>query len=150
MSLSTYNFPGRYSSLSEIAEIVKEKSSEAGLQEDSIYSVECAVDEACSNIIEHAYQGEDKGEILVELEVFAEGIKIRLIDHGIQFQPEKIGSPDLKAPLSKRKPSGLGLFMMRKCMDEVSFDFSPGTNTLTMIKYRDTPCCTDLDSNQES
>jgi serine/threonine-protein kinase RsbW len=150
MAVSTYNFPGRYSSLSAISEIVKEKSSEAGLQEDSIYSVECAVDEACSNIIEHAYRGEDNGEILVELEVFSKGIKIRLIDHGIPFQPEKIGSPDLKAPLSKRKPSGLGLFMMRKCMDEVSFDFSPEANTLTMTKYRDTPCCTNQDSNQDS
>ncbi len=140
MPVSIYRFPGRYSSLSEIAEIIKEKSSEAGLQDDSIYAVESAVDEACSNIIEHAYQGEDKGDILIEVEVIKEGIKICLIDQGEPFQPEKIVSPDTGAPLSKRKPSGLGLYMMRKCMDEVSFNFSPGCNTLTMVKYRNSGC----------
>jgi serine/threonine-protein kinase RsbW len=140
MPISNYKFPGRYSSLSEIAEIIKEKSFEAGLQDDSIYAVESAVDEACSNIIEHAYQGEDKGDILIEVEVIEEGIKIRLIDQGEPFQPEKIVSPDTDAPLSKRKPSGLGLYMMRKCMDEVNFNFSPGCNTLTMVKYRNSGC----------
>jgi serine/threonine-protein kinase RsbW len=140
MSASVYHFEGRYACLADIAAVVRKKSAEAGLQGDSIYAVESAVDEACSNIIEHAYKGEDKGEIILEVEPIPEGIKIRITDHGDAFQPEKIPSPDTSAPLSRRKPSGLGLYMMRKCMDEISFDFSPGCNTLTLIKYRNSGC----------
>ncbi len=140
MSASTYSFPGRYASLSDIAGIVKEKSAEAGLQADSIYAVESAVDEACSNIIEHAYEGENKGEIVLELEIIKKGIKVRITDHGNPFEPEKIASPNTNAPLSKRKPTGLGLYLMNKCMDEVNFQFSPGCNTLIMVKYRDSGC----------
>jgi serine/threonine-protein kinase RsbW len=140
MSASVYHFEGRYACLADIAAVVREKSAKAGLQGDSINAVESAVDEACSNIIEHAYKGEDKGEIVLEVELISEGIKIRITDQGDAFKPEKIPSPDISAPLSRRKPSGLGLYMMRKCMDEVNFEFSPGCNTLTLIKYRDSGC----------
>jgi serine/threonine-protein kinase RsbW len=137
MSVTTYTFPGRYACLADIAGIVKEKSAEAGLKADFTYAVESAVDEACSNIIEHAYEGENKGEIVLEFEIIDQGIKVRITDHGNPFDPDKVAPPNTSAPLSKRKPSGLGLYLMKKCMDEVNFQFSPGCNTLTMVKYRD-------------
>jgi len=136
-AVSTYTFPGRFSSLPEIAAIIHLKSVQAGLDEESIYAVECAVDEACSNIIEHAYEGEDKGDIEMEVRLIKGGIKVILVDHGLPFRPEQVTDPKINAPLSKRKASGLGLFMMKKCMDSVDFHFSPGRNILTMIKLRD-------------
>ena len=140
MPALSYTFPGRYASLSEIASVVRTVSKEAGLDEDSVNAVECAVDEACSNIIEHAYGAENIGTIDLDLEIIPEGIRIHITDHGKAFQPEKVSQPDTKAPLSQRKPSGLGLFMMKKCMDEVDFEFSSGSNTLTMVKFRNSGC----------
>jgi len=136
MPVASYTFPGQYTSLPEIAGIIKSKSLEAGLSETSIDEVECAVDEACSNVIEHAYEGEGKGEILITIDLISEGIKITITDHGKSFRPDDIADPDINAPLSKRKASGLGLFMMKKCMDQVSFDFHDGCNKLTLTKYR--------------
>ena len=68
----------------------------------------------------------------------ADAIKIVLIDHGEPFDPASIPMPDLKADLSERKIGGLGIFLMRKLMDEVRYESHPETNsnTLTMIKHK--------------
>ena len=54
-------FPGRFSSLAKIGRLVRQAAKEAGLNDKSAYDVELAVDEACTNIIEHGYGGEGKG-----------------------------------------------------------------------------------------
>jgi len=61
--MPTKTFPGVYASLSEIADFVKESSEEIGFNPADLFSLETAVDEAVSNIIEHAYEGEGKGLI---------------------------------------------------------------------------------------
>ena len=67
----------------------------------------------------------------------AEAIKVILIDYGLPFDPSTIPMPDLKADLSSRKIGGLGIFLMRKLMDEVSYEPRPDkSNVLTMIKRK--------------
>ena len=104
----------------------------------AIYAVETAVDEACTNIIEHAYEAEGVGDIQCTCQVEADSLTIILIDHGKSFDPDIIQEPDLTAPLEERQPHGLGLFFMRKFMDEVHFQFTPGKeNILTMVKRKE-------------
>lgn len=111
---------------------------EAGLNEKAIYDVEVAVDEACTNIIEHSYGGSKSGEIECICQVMPNGLKILLRDTGCYFNPDRIPTPDLHTPLAKRKPRGLGLYFMRKLMDEVHFDPCEGQGTLlTMVKRKD-------------
>ncbi len=60
-----------------------------------------------------------------------------LIDHGESFDPSEIPLPDLKADLSDRKIGGLGIFLMRKLMDEVHYEAKPDkSNVLTMTKRK--------------
>jgi anti-sigma regulatory factor (Ser/Thr protein kinase) len=64
-------------------------------------------------------------------------ITIVLIDHGESFDPSEIPLPDLKADLSDRKIGGLGIFLMRKLMDEVHYEAKPNkSNVLTMSKRK--------------
>jgi len=56
-------FPGKYSNLEKISDFVAKNAQSAGLNEQDVYSVQLAVDEACANIIEHGYEGENKGDI---------------------------------------------------------------------------------------
>ena len=64
-------------------------------------------------------------------------ITIILIDRGESFDPSEIPLPDLKADLSDRKIGGLGIFLMRKLMDEVRYEPRPDrSNVLTMIKRK--------------
>jgi len=132
------SFPGRYESLAEIADFVKAAASEARLSSFDIYAVETAVDEACSNIIEHGYQGEGLGEIEVTVEVTEKGLTIVLHDNGRPFDPDAVPDPDLNASLEDRESHGLGLYFMRELMDEVHFSFTTDRgNTLTLVKNRE-------------
>jgi serine/threonine-protein kinase RsbW len=132
------SFPGRYESLAEIAEFVKEAASEAGLSNFDIYAVETAVDEACSNIIEHGYQGEGIGVIEVSVEITDKGLTVSLHDNGRPFDPDAVPDPDLEAPLAERESHGLGLYFMRELMDEVHFTFTTEHgNVLTMMKHKE-------------
>lgn len=108
----------------------------AGFESFAIYSIEMAVDEACSNIIEHAYEGEGKGEIRCTCSLSEETLTITLSDRGKSFDPSKIPQPNLSENLDDRKAHGLGLYFIRKWMDEVHFKTSGSENTLTMVKRR--------------
>lgn len=133
----THIFPGRFSSLSEISEFVTRAAREAGLDEDAISAVQLAVDEACSNIIEHAYGGEDRGEIECTCHINAEGLTVVLRDKGRPFDPAQVPEPDPHPDLKRCAVGGLGLHFMRKMMDEVRFEFTPDTgNILIMTKQR--------------
>lgn len=137
MVKKTLHFPGRYASLQQIGDFYQEAARKAGLNDAAIYAVQLAVDEAATNIIEHAYGGEDRGEIQCNYEILAEGLKIMMVDHGRSFDPEVIPEPVTDVALDQVKPRGLGLFFMRKMMDEVDFQFSPKRgNILTMFKRK--------------
>ena len=136
--MNTLTLPGRYENLVQIAQFVRQAAESAGFDDFALYSIETAVEEACANIIEHAYGGEDKGDIQVDCQVDENGLTVRLHDHGKPFKPAAVQTPDVKAPLKKRQAHGLGLYMMRKWMDEVDFQFTPEQgNVLTMLKRKE-------------
>jgi serine/threonine-protein kinase RsbW len=130
-------FPGRYESLEKIRDFVVQAASTAGLNEKAAYEVELAVDEACCNIIDHAYGGEDKGEIECCTEVESDGLQITLKDHGSPFDPKQVTDPQLNVPLGKLKTRGVGLFLMRKMMNEVRYQTNKiGGNIMTLVKKK--------------
>lgn len=132
-------YPGEYKSLAIISNFIVDQASRASFSPRDIYAIQTAVDEACSNIIDHAYSAEDLGFIEVNVDILDSAIKITITDDGLPFNPDEVPKPDLHNPLENRKERGLGVYFMRELMDEVSFDFSnKRLNTLVMIKKRDT------------
>jgi serine/threonine-protein kinase RsbW len=132
-------FPGCYQSLAKIAELVRCACAQTGFDSCTTYSVETAVDEACSNIIEHAYGGEDIGDIQCTYRIEEKGLVIILQDTGCTFNPDDVPSANLQTPLKRLKNQGLGLYFIHKIMDEVHFESSPETgNSLTLIKNKPT------------
>jgi serine/threonine-protein kinase RsbW len=135
--IRTETFPGRFDSLEKIGEFVIEAAHAAGLDQAAIYAVQLAVDEACSNIIDHAYGGEGKGDIECSCDIQPDHLKIILRDKGKPFNPAHISSPKLNVPIEKLKPRGVGLYLMRKMMDEVHYETTPDQgNTWVMIKRK--------------
>jgi serine/threonine-protein kinase RsbW len=130
------SFPGIYQNLARISEFVRQFAKEAGFDSLGIYSVEMAVDEACSNIIEHAYGGEGKGEIECTCSVALNSLTIILRDKGKKFNPSEIPQPNLSANLDERQAHGLGLFFINQWMDEVEFHSNGNENVLTMVKRK--------------
>lgn len=136
--MTTVKFPGRFDSLAEISEFVTREARQAGLNETAVFAVQMAVDEACTNIIEHAYGGGGRGAIDCTCLAVEEGFKVILADRGRPFDPKKVPEPDLTSPLKRRKEGGLGLYFMRKLMDEVQFGFDAQRgNVLTMVKHKE-------------
>jgi serine/threonine-protein kinase RsbW len=130
---------GRLDSLGLISEFVTNAAQDAGLDESAVYAVDMAVDEACANIIGHAYGDEGRGDIEITCRIDEDGLTLVLRDNGRPFDPTKVPHPDLEAPLEGREEGGLGLFLMRHLMDRVEYESRPGSgNVLTMVKRHQT------------
>ena len=135
MPIST--FPARFEFLDEIRDFVAEVAREGGFTEKAIYSLQLAADEAASNIIEHAYQGVANASLQITCDMQDDELIITMRDSGKPFDPSNVKQPNLKADLSKRQIGGLGVYLMRKIMDEVRYESNAKTgNLLTMIKRR--------------
>jgi anti-sigma regulatory factor (Ser/Thr protein kinase) len=98
------------------------------------FPVETAVDEASTNVIKHAYGG-NGGFFEISCDVQGNDIVISIRDRGTPFDPGSVPQPDVDADLENRKIGGLGIYIMKKMMDEVkySFDVEQG-NKLEMRK----------------
>ena len=130
-------FPAGFEFLDEIRDFVAQVAREGGFTEKEIYSLQLAADEAASNIIEHAYEGILDAEIDITCDMQGEMIIITMRDTGAPFDPSRVKQPNLKADLSDRQIGGLGVYLMRKLMDEVRYESNAKTgNLLTMIKRR--------------
>jgi len=116
-----------------IRTFVEQALSDTPLSERAQREVRLAVDEACSNIIEHAYGGR-RGTITVEVAIASGSATIKLRDHGRPFDPEAVGTPDLSRYVKTGKKGGFGLFLIHKIMDEVSYARVDDENVLTLVK----------------
>lgn len=135
--MKSVQFAARFEFLDEIRDFVGEIARTGGFSDKDIYNIQLATDEAASNIIEHAYENRSDGVLELSCGMRDDTITIILIDHGESFDPSAIPLPDLKADLSDRKIGGLGIFLMRKLMDEVHYEPKPDkSNVLTMIKRK--------------
>jgi serine/threonine-protein kinase RsbW len=99
--------------------------------EQTVYNIQLAVQEACANIVNHAYS-DDQGRI--GLTLLLDGsppvMSIELRDAGEPFNPTDTADPDLDIP----QIHGYGVFLMRELMDEVVYESRSGANYLRMVK----------------
>jgi serine/threonine-protein kinase RsbW len=112
--------------LSLIRDFVSEKALDAGLPVTVVEKIMLAVDEACTNIIKHAYKSSPEGEITLNVEYDEEKFTITIIDYGKSFNPESIPQPDLQKYYREHKVGGLGIYLMKSLMDDVKYTSIPG------------------------
>ena len=114
---------------------VTECAEAAGFDARALYEIQLAVDEACANVVDHAYQGMEPGEFEVSCSFGEASMTIEVRDWGRGFEPNEVEQPDVEAPLEERSLGGLGLYIVNKVMDEVEFTFDPKVgNRLRMAK----------------
>ena len=133
--MKTLTFPGSYSSLVKISEFVTHAAKLLDFSDFDLYKIETAVDEACSNIIEHAYGQENLGEIEISVNTYPEKLTITLTDFGKPFDPKYVKEPNLSSNLADRDNHGLGIYMMKQWMDVVEFETKNDRNVLTLTKF---------------
>jgi anti-sigma regulatory factor (Ser/Thr protein kinase) len=134
--MPTQRFTCSLNNLEMICDYVTHYANQAGLTEAEVYAVQLAVDEAATNIIEHGYGQECPNRIDVTCEILENGLKVMIYDDAEPFDPASVPEPEINVSLEEIKPRGLGIFFMRKMMDDVKYAASSDHgNTLTMIKY---------------
>ena len=101
-----------------------------GLPGDLGHQVVSAFVEAFNNAVVHAYRNQEPGPVRVDLTVGASHLELAIGDEGASFSPERVPVPDLEA----LPEGGLGLFIIRNFMDDVSYAREGGRNVLTMRK----------------
>ncbi len=134
--MTSIAFPARFEYLDEIRTCVGREARAAGFSDWGVYAMQLAVDEAASNIIEHAYEGREGESIELTCDVDGDRLVVTLLDRGRPFDPSQAPAPDVQAGLSERKVGGLGIYLMRKLVDEVRYQVTPSGNRLTLIKRR--------------
>ena len=126
----------RTENLSLIRDFVSKKASAAGLSKEDIENIMLAVDEACTNIIKHAYKSYHDGEIVINLEFNSEKILISIIDHGSTFNPDSVPDPDLQKYYKNGRVGGLGMYLMKTLMDDVKYISVPGEYNKVLLSKK--------------
>jgi len=97
--------------------------------------IDIAIDELFSNIAHHAYNP-GVGEATVRVEVAEEPLSviITFIDGGVPYDPLAAADPDISLSAEERAIGGLGIFMVKKSMDEITYHYENGKNILSIRK----------------
>ncbi|MFA6235189.1 MAG: ATP-binding protein [Bacteroidota bacterium] len=120
---------------------VSDAARQFGFGEGDVGKIELAIDEACTNIIKHAYKYNPDGIIEIRLSIQQGKEKTRkfiveILDSGVSFDSSRYTAPDMTEYFKKLRHGGLGIVLMKKLMDEVEFGPAVGDrNTIRMIKY---------------
>ena len=127
--------PSSTENLALIRDFVANIGKQAGLSDSELSMLELAVDEACANVIEHAYGMDNTKEVVVRARLDADQVEITVVDTGKGFDPSGVVQQDLKKLVEERRSGGLGMRMMKLVMDEVQYQIKPGErNELRMVK----------------
>lgn len=104
------------------------------VDENIVYDLQLAVDEACTNIISHGYKGLNPGSIVLALEFKGDSFEINLTDFGHAFEPSETSAPNIDAGLEDRPTGGFGLYFIYQTMDNIDYATNIYGNRLTFIK----------------
>jgi len=110
----------RYGSV--VGEYVKAVARKTGFDEDERQMIELGVDEAFTNIVEHAFDPDEDATFDIICERIPLGLGISMREKGIPFDPSRIPEYDPGTALEEQSGKGLGFYLMKKAMDEVHFN----------------------------
>ncbi len=121
--------------LIDVRDFVSTAARESGFADEEVSKIALAIDEACTNIIKHAYNFDPAHEIAVTVKRDKKAFEVRIADNGKGFNPGNVPAPDMKEYLSHFRRGGLGVYLMRSLMDKVEYSILPGKNEVRLVKY---------------
>ena len=127
-------FEASRENLHEVLAFIDSCLMEAGFAAKNRTKILMACEEIYVNIADYAY-APDKGTAHIYVEIKENsGVEITFSDSGVPFDPLAREDPDVTLPAEKRRIGGLGIFMAKRLMDDVSYEFKDGRNIFRMTK----------------
>ncbi|MCU0331715.1 MAG: ATP-binding protein [Candidatus Kapabacteria bacterium] len=129
--------PATTDHLGEVRRFISDRMRTCGCNEFEEHGVILAVDEACSNLMLHAYQNDPSKSIALRIDISDTGIDVRIMDTARPFDPSSTTLPNMTSYFEERRSGGLGILIMSRVMDEISYRTTDnGMNELLLRKKR--------------
>lgn len=128
------DFQNELDEVVRVAAFIEELGEELELRPALVNSLQLALEEAVVNVINYAYADGVKGEARLSVTADNNRITFTLTDSGYPFDPTAKVDPDLTASVEDRPVGGLGILLIKKMMDEVTYHYTDGKNMLVMSK----------------
>ena len=135
-SVHRLSIPSSTRYLVEVRRFVENHARQAHLRDDAIEQFKIAVDEACTNVIKHAYMGDDRQQIDLAIIVDDDRFTVRIRDEGRAFHPRMYSEPNIFKYAETRRAGGFGVHIMRRLMDEVEYQTRGKVNEVRLTKFR--------------
>ena len=126
--------PNRLSESAGVKEHFDTFAEHYGIPDQIRLKMHVVIDELLTNIISYAYPDDETHDISIKVELSADRLKVSMVDDGIPFNPLGIETPDTGLALEDRKIGGLGIHLVRKMMDRVSYRRRIDKNVITALK----------------
>lgn len=133
--MKTINVPARLDQLDTVLDFVNAELEANGCPMKAQMQLAIAVEEIYVNIARYAYHPEE-GEATVHCEVGGDPLQvaIQFVDCGRPYNPLEKEDPDVSLSAEEREVGGLGIYMVKKSMDDISYSYAEGKNVLTIRK----------------
>lgn len=136
MKSRTLHIESRTERLIAVRDFVSEAAREFGFADEDVNKIALAVDEACTNVIKHAYRFAPDRDIAVTVRPHNTAFEVAIRDTGVGFDPSDVHAPDMKDYFSHFRKGGLGVYLMKRLMDKVEYEIDPGKrNEVRLTKY---------------
>lgn len=137
-TVHTTTIPSSTRYLEKVRSFVSGHALAADLPLDTVEQFKIAVDEACANVIEHAYRGEDHHEVDIAVIIETDRFIVRIRDKGVSFDQSQYKEPNLLELTKRGAAGGLGVHIIRRLMDRVEYKTRGRVNEISLTKYTKT------------
>lgn len=123
-----------YETLGVLRNAIAEACARQHIDAQTTYDLQLAMDEACTNIVEHGYQGMNPGSLMFDMELTPTQVVMQITDFGHPFEPYEPELPSAQTVLESNRLGGFGLIFIYKIMDAVDYQTTEEGNILTLTK----------------
>lgn len=137
-STTTYSISVQASTshLAEVRNFVAKHAADFGFSKQEVADIKLAVDEAYTNIIKHAYKHDEQKTVDIELGYNSNTFWVSLLDTGDSFDPNTYSKPNVRQKIKDKKRGGVGVYLIRKLMDDVEYHTEGTINEIRMTKKK--------------
>ncbi len=128
-------FPAEINELASVIVFLEEELDKVQANPKLMVTLAVALEELFVNVAHYAYP-DSKGTVKIGIDTSGDSIVIRLIDSGIPFDPTAKEDPDITESAEERKIGGLGIYMVKKSMDSMIYEYKDKQNILTISKRK--------------
>jgi anti-sigma regulatory factor (Ser/Thr protein kinase) len=128
--------PSESAFLGLVREVTRKMAGVAGFEDKTADQLALAVDEAASNVLEHAYRGAPDRVLRVDMDDHGEAFCVNVVDDGECFDPASRPSLDVRQLERDRRTGGLGVHLMERIMDSVTFQRREPLNVCCLVKRK--------------